>query len=184
MGTVQERDPERRLRFIVATCLLLLVAQAAIGVAVPAGLGWDFANFYDAGHRVAAGQVADLFDPESPIAGGAPQGSLAFWSTPISAAFYAPLSALSPEVALVVFKLQNSAALFAVLALLFALYRRLAGDSRLASLRFAALFAFVSLIYQPLWTIYRVGGQTTPTSALFRATCNHCVSWRPAWGYR
>jgi hypothetical protein len=148
-------------------CVALMLLQAGIGIAVPAGLGWDFANFYDAGRRLAAGQVADLYDPEGPIAGRAPQGRLAFWSAPISAALYVPMARLAPETALVAFKLENTLALFAALAVLYAFERRFAGPPGSdARARFAALFAGACLVYQPLWSIYRVGGQTTPSVLL------------------
>lgn len=161
-----DADPRLRARRLARLGVAALVAQALVGIAVPAGLGWDFANFYDAGRRVAAGQAADLFDPDSAIAGERPQGGLAFWSAPISAWLYAPLGPLAPETALVVFKLQNTLALFAALALLYAFSRRFESGDPAARGRFAALFAFACLLYQPLWTVYRVGGQTTPTVLL------------------
>lgn len=166
MTAIQEDDSERRLRRVVRMCGGLLLLQSVIGIAVPAGLGWDFANFYDAGRRVAAGQVEDLFDARREIAGQPPQGHLDFLSTPISAALYAPLSAFSPETALVVFKIENTLALFAALSILLVFYGRFAGNRPEARVRFTALFLFLALIFQPLWTVYRVGGQTTPTVLL------------------
>src|SRR5262249_59253704 len=59
--------------------------------------------------------------------------------------------------------IQNPLAYFAALLLLYVHPRRFAGDSPKAQSRFGALFAFLALIYQPFWTVYRVGGQTTPT---------------------
>lgn len=137
-----------------------------MGIVVPAGLGWDFANFYDAGRRVAAGQISDLYAPLSPIAGRAPQGTTGFFGTPISAVFYVPMSGLSPEAALVWFKIQNVAAFAAAFALLFAFYRRLTPAGDRAGWEFAALFTGACLIFQPFWTVFRVGGQTTPTVLL------------------
>jgi len=150
-------------RRLTIACLSLLFAGATVGIVVPAGLGWDFANFYDTGARVAAGQLQDIYDPFTPIRGRSPGGTLAFWGAPLSALFYAPLARLAPGTALVVFKIQNTLAYFVALLLLYLHTRRFAGDSLEAQSRFAALFAFLSLIYQPFWTIYRVGGQTTPT---------------------
>jgi hypothetical protein len=150
-------------RRLTVACLSLLLAGAVLGIVVPAGPGWDFANFYDTGARVVAGRLADIYDPSTPIRGQSPQGSMAFWGAPASAFFYAPMALLAPATALVVFKIQNTLAYFAALLLLYLHLRRFAGDSREAQVRFAALFAFLSLIYQPFWTIYRVGGQTTPT---------------------
>src|SRR5262249_27943151 len=144
-------------------CLILLLAGAVIGIAVPAGPGWDFANFYDTGARVAAGQLRDIYDPSTPIRGASPQGTMAFWGAPLSAIFYTPLGWLAPGTALILFKVQNTLAYFAALVLLYVHTRRFAGDSPEAQSRFGALFAFLALIYQPFWTVYRVGGQTTPT---------------------
>ncbi|MGQ0542225.1 MAG: glycosyltransferase family 87 protein [Blastocatellia bacterium] len=130
---------------------------------MPAGLGWDFANFYDTGRRAAAWQISDLYKPESLIAGEQPQGKLSFWSAPISAFLYAPLSLFSAEWALIFFKIQNALACFAALWLLYRNNRRFDESETTDNWRFAALFAVLVLIYQPFWTIYRVGGQTTPT---------------------
>lgn len=137
-----------------------------VGIAVPAGLGWDFANFYDAGRRVMAGQAADLYDPLSLIGGQAPQGRTGFFGAPISALFYVPLAPFSAEAALIVFKIQNVLAFVATFGVLFTFYRRFVPGTQLEQSRFTALFALLCLIYQPFWTIFRVGGQTTPTVLL------------------
>lgn len=150
----------RRLALLL---MLLMLGGALLGIIVPAGSGWDFANFYDTGGRVAAGQIEDLYNPESSVNGAQPQGTLRFWGTPISGWLYVPLSRLSPSSALTVFKVENTLALFGALILLYLHYRKLALDSWIEPWKFAAAFAFLSLIYQPFWTVYRVGGQTTPT---------------------
>ena len=137
-----------------------------VAVAVPAGLGWDFANFYDAGRRAAAGQIGDLYDPDSPIGGELPQGGLSYWSPPISAWFYAPLAGLEPRTALAVFKVQNVLAYVAAFFVLYSMNRRYAGESALEQWRFAALFVWLCLFFQPFWSVFRVGGQTTPTVLL------------------
>jgi Glycosyltransferase family 87 len=46
--------------------------------------------------------------------------------------------------------------------LLYFFNRRFVDDTSLRTGRFAAAFAFLSLIYQPIWTAFRTGGQTTP----------------------
>jgi hypothetical protein len=144
----------------------LIVAGCLVGIAVPAGLGWDFANFYDAGRRIAAGQVGDLYAPASSIAGQPPQGSTGFFGAPLSALFYVPLAAFSARTALVLFKIQNALAFAAIFILLLRFYRPFLSGPPLEHFRFTALFAFLFLIYQPFWTIFRVGGQTTPTVLL------------------
>jgi len=151
---------------LLVLSLLLIAGGCVVGIAVPAGLGWDFANFYDAGRRVAAGQIADLYNPLSLIDGQLPQGRTGFYGTPLSAIFYVPISGFSAETALVLFKIQNVIAFAAAFGILFAFVRRFVPDSDLEQVRFAALFAFLCLIYQPFWTIFRVGGQTTPTVLL------------------
>ncbi|MFI5321311.1 MAG: glycosyltransferase 87 family protein [Myxococcota bacterium] len=157
---------EAHARSLARTATLLLAFACLLGIALPAGLGWDFANFYDTGRRVAAGQLADIFDASTPIAGVAPSTKLDFYGAPISAFLYAPLAALPPLAALVAFKLAGTAALWAALWLLYREGRaRLAGDSA-AVARHAARFAVAALLFQPLWTIYRVGGQTTPFAFL------------------
>lgn len=146
-----------------------MAVGSLLGIVVPAGIGWDFANFYDAGRRVAAGQAHDLYDPATAIGGASPQGSMRFWGTPLSAAFYVPLSWFPAGTALVLFKIQNVLAFAVAFAVLFAFHRRFASDRAIGQLRFAAVFAWLCLIYQPFWTVFRVGGQTTPTVFLLLA---------------
>jgi len=146
--------------------IALTAVGCVVGVAVPAGLGWDFANFYDAGRRVAAGQIADLYNPLSAIDGQPPQGRTGFFGTPISALLYVPLAAFSAETALVLFKIQNVLAYAVTFGVLLTFYRRVVPGARQEQAQFAALFAFLCLIYQPFWTVFRVGGQTTATVLL------------------
>ena len=162
-GSSDEAKFYRRWTWV---CISLTVVGCTVGIAVPAGLGWDFANFSDAGRRVAAGQFADLYSPLSPIAGQPPQGSTGFFGAPLSAIFYVPLAAFSARTALVLFKIQNALAFAAIFILLLRFYRRFVSGAPLDHARFTALFAFLFLIYQPFWTIFRVGGQTTPTVLL------------------
>lgn len=153
----------KKYQGLTAVFLFLILAGCLVGIIVPAGPGWDFANFYDTGQRVASGQINDLYKPESLIGGEQPQGNLRFWGAPISALLYAPLSYFSPLKALIIFKIQNTLAFFAALLLLYLHNRKFVETTPMALWRFAATFAFVCLIYQPFWTIYRTGGQTTPT---------------------
>jgi hypothetical protein len=150
-----------RARIGLAVGLAAIALQCLYGLVSP-GLGWDFVNFYDAGHKLAVGQLADLYDPHAPIAGQPPQGEQPFRGAPISAWLYAPLARLSPAAALVAFKLQSAVALCAALWLLWRVTRGFAGPEREAQLRFAALFALAAAAFQPFWTVFHVGGQTTP----------------------
>jgi hypothetical protein len=147
----------------------LLLVGCVAGVLIPAGLGWDFANFYDAGRRISAGQVDELYEPTNPIAGQPPQGTLGFYGTPISALLYIPMARLSPGAALIAFKIENVVALFAAFALLFTFSRVFLPAESHARDTFAALFTGLCLIFQPFWTVFRVGGQTTPTVFLLLA---------------
>ncbi len=166
-------DTHVKYRQLTLLILLLILAGSVVGIMVPAGSGWDFGNFYDTGRRVVAGQIQDIYHAERLIGGEPPHGKMRFWGTPISAWLYAPLGYLSPPWALIAFKIQNTLAYFIALGLLYFHNRRFVGNPysptfdkiqyELAQARFAAIFAFLSLIYQPFWTVYRVGGQTTPT---------------------
>src|SRR5437867_12908634 len=117
-----------RLRSDHISILLAVVLGAGVtaGIAIPAGTGWDFANFYDAGHKAAAGQIRDLYDPEAVIAGRPAEAQLPYWGTPLSAYLLAPLAWMPPSTALVVFKIENTAALLLGLWLLFRYNRRFA----------------------------------------------------------
>lgn len=156
----------RWARRLAVLFVILIVLGTTIGIMVPAGPGWDFANFYDTGRRVIAWQIGDLYDPESWISGQPPQGNMLFMGSPISALFYAPLGLLSPAWALIAFKIQNTLCYFVALGLLYLHLRRHAGRSAAEQWQYLALFTGLSLLYQPFWTIYRVGGQTTPTVLL------------------
>lgn len=160
--TPMTADSATRHRLLLRLLLGAILVGALAALVVPAGLGWDFANFYDTGRRVAAGQLQDIYNPTSLIAGVDPQGKMAFWGAPISAWFYVPLSFLPPSVALFTFKLIAVLATAAALVLLYRLTRRWVEDSPGRQVRYALVFATLVLIFQPFWTIYRVGGQTTP----------------------
>jgi hypothetical protein len=171
-----------RYRRWTRACGALIVAMSLVGILVPAGLGWDFANFYDAGRRVAAGESANLYQPHSLIAGQPPQGTTGFYGTPISALFYLPISGARPTVALVLFKVANVAAFFATFVLLFRFYAPFAGSAPEARWAFAAWLSLLCLLYQPFWTVFRVGGQTTPFVLLAAAVALRCHVRGQFWG--
>ncbi len=141
----------------------LMISGCVIGIILPAGIRWDFAVFYDAGRRALAGDFGNLFHPDAPIAGQAPQGGLAFWAAPLSAFLYAPMALLNPLAAMVAFKIQNTAAYLLGLFLLYRHLHPIAAEDETTAGRFAATFAGMALLFQPFWTVFRVGGQTTPT---------------------
>jgi hypothetical protein len=176
------RDRERIYRRWFALSLILIGIGCAVGIAVPAGLGWDFANFYDAGRRVASGQAADLYSPRRLIASQPPQGSTGFFGAPLSALFYVPLAGFDARTALVLFKIQNVLAYAVTFAVVFNFCRAFVSGGRLAQSRFAAQFAFFCLLFQPFWTIFRVGGQTTPTVLMLLAIGLVLHTRRRFWG--
>ncbi len=154
-------------RRLTAAALLFIVIGCIAGVMVPAGLQWDFANFYDAGRIVDAGQQASLLQKDkSTIAGITPLGNLDFWGTPLSAWLYVPLGRLQPETALILFKIENVLAYGAALLVLFFHLREFVPRDNAVYWRMAAIFSIAALLYQPFWTVFRVGGQTTATVLL------------------
>ena len=90
---------------------LVLAAGIVAGIVVPAGPGWDFANFYDAGHKILAGQIAGPIHPAALIEGRAPEGHLAYYGTPVSALLFAPLAWVPPSGGDGVFKSQGAIAI-------------------------------------------------------------------------
>ena len=153
---------ERACNRISLAAAVLLAAGILAGIVVPAGPGWDFGNFYDAGHKILAGQIQDLYNPNVPIEGRAPQGQLAYYGAPITAALFAAIAWMTPGQAMAVFKVLDTAVLLIGLWLL---YRQNAPIARKTGMRVAqyrAAFLVAMVLFQPFWTIYRVGGQTTP----------------------
>jgi hypothetical protein len=160
--TVASEAHAQGLRRLALFFIGVMVAGSVVGAAVPAGLGWDFANFYDAGRRLLAHQVNDLYHPTRTIAGAPPQGVLGFFGAPLSAVLYVPIAVLPPEAALAAFKLSNIAAFFVTFLLLFRMNRRLETYRPQGDARFLAVFTGLCLLFQPFWTVFRVGGQATP----------------------
>ncbi len=152
----------RTLNLLVFAELFMILAFAIVAIASGSGFHWDFANFYDAGSKALVGQYKDLYDPNTMIAGQDPQGGLTFVSPPISSFLYAPMALFDPYSAFVIFKLQSLIATFVALFLLYRSAIQLCNFDHLSKLRFTVLFLSVTIAFQPLWTIYIVGGQTTP----------------------
>lgn len=151
-------------RWLLAAALAGIALGCLVVVFVPAGLGWDFANYYDAGHKALVGETANLYDDKALIDGEPPLGEMLFMSAPISSYFYTGLALFEPSTALVLFKIQNAVALLLAIGILFFHFRPLtpAADR----MTFAALFFTAALLFQPFWTVFRVGGQVTPTIML------------------
>lgn len=148
---------------MIALTLVIIV----VGLLTPWGLGLDFANFYDAGHKALIGQIDDLYDPTALIDGQEPLGNMSFFSAPLTSYLYAPMAVLPPHSALFLFKLTGTLAALAGLLLLYRQLQPATGETRHERLAFFAIFSGAVLLFQPFWTIYRVGGQTTPFVFLF-----------------
>ena len=130
-------------------------AGCAVGIIVPAGLGWDFANFYDAGRRILAGQVSDLYSPLNGwIDGQSPLSIQGFWGVPSSAFLYVPFALVSPAVGLVLFKIQTAIFSLAALILLDRHCQQFTQETAANAGLYAAVFALMALAYQPLWTAF------------------------------
>lgn len=158
---------EKTLQTIGWAMITLTMAIIVVGLVTPWGLGLDFANFYDAGHKALVGQIADLYNQSVAIDGQEPLGNMSFFSAPLTSYFFAPMAMLPPRTALFLFKLAGTAATVTGLLLL---YRQLApqvGEARHARAAYFAIFAGAVLLFQPFWTVYRVGGQSTPFVFLF-----------------
>lgn len=148
-------------------CLLIILAATIYGILDLRGLGLDFANFYDAGRKAASGEFQSLYDPFALIKGEKPFGHMLYFSAPMASYFFAPLAWLPPVQAAYMFMTIGAACIFLGLALL---YRRLSnGTDQAAEDRgaFFALFCFSAMLFQPFWTVFQVGGQTTPVIFLF-----------------
>ena len=89
-----------------------------------------------------------------------------FYGVPLSGFFFVPLAWFSPETASRLFKLQGFLALAISLGVLYWHARQFVTPTEAQRWNFAAWFATLAVAYQPFWTIYRVGGQTTPTVVL------------------
>jgi hypothetical protein len=141
-----------------AACALIAVISI-YGILRPWGIGLDFANFYDAGSKAALGEFAGLYDSQAMIGGKPPLSNMAFFSAPITSYLYVPMAKLPPYQATLLFKLVGTAAMWIGLALL---YRQSAVIAAAGDAGRFGLFAVAALLFQPFWTIYRVGGQTSP----------------------
>lgn len=151
----------RVLAWLLGTGLILVALWASFQ---GWGLRWDFANFYDAGHRALVGQAGDLYEATRPIAGQPPLGVMRFWGAPLVAGLYAPLALFEPETALLLFKLQNVAMLVIGLALLVRWHLVVRdGVARRVDPRDLVGFLVLVAVFQPFWTVFVVGGQTMPT---------------------
>jgi Glycosyltransferase family 87 len=137
----------------------LIGAIVIYGLLKPWGIGLDFANFYDAGSKAALGEFTGLYDSHALIGGKPPLSNMAFFSAPITSYLYAPMAMLPPHAALVLFKLVGTASMVVGLVLL---YRQSAETATMGDAGLFGLFAVAAFLFQPFWTIYRVGGQTTP----------------------
>lgn len=152
--------PNRRLisPFASWASMAAILALCLWGLMTPWGLGLDFANFYDIGHKVRLGEYATLYERMAQIGGEKPLGNMKYMSPPITGWFFTPLSLMTPHVATFWLKLAGVLSALGGLVLLYRQVRPLADRPE----EFFALFWIAAALWQPLWTFMRVGGQTTP----------------------
>ncbi|MFQ5621761.1 MAG: glycosyltransferase family 87 protein [Paracoccaceae bacterium] len=157
------RFEDKHFRWIgyLSIGLVLLFCGAAFFL-LNRGMYWDFANYYDAGQKVLAGQFNDLYDPFAKIDGQPPLSNMSFLSAPLTSVLYAPLALLEPASALVAFKVQSAVCYLVGLSILYFHLRRFVSGAPSSMARFFACFWTAALVFQPFWTVYVVGGQVTP----------------------
>lgn len=143
-------------------CIALMVLLGLEGVFEPRRLAFDFANFYDAGHKALVGEHGTLYDEFAQIDGQDPFGNMLYFGVPISSLFFAPLAFFEPATAAILFKLFNLICIFSGLLLLYRRFYPYAADTDGGKDLFFALFCIGALLFQPFWTVFHVGGQTTP----------------------
>lgn len=152
----------RTIRIAGWVAIAIILAATVHGILVHRGLGLDFANFYDAGRKARAGEFGGLYDPFATIAGEPPFSNMTFFSLPLTSYFYWPLAWMGPAKAATVFKIFSAVSVFAGLGLLYRHYQPFVRqDDRERALYFA-LFWIAAMFFQPFWSVFQIGGQTTP----------------------
>ena len=162
---------------LLALVLILLLVRTSMAVASPAGLKWDFINFYNTGARVFHGESENIYKPRTQVAGHQPHGypdtKMHYVGLPISTVVLAPFGALEPRPALVAFK---AACALSFAAGIFLLIHGVAGRTSprwRSPLGGAVLAAFVLLFAAPLWFVFNAGGQATAFAFLLLAWFAH-----------
>jgi len=155
-------DRTRIAQYFGLAFVVLIVAGSLAGILIERGMRLDFANFYDAGQKALAGQFSVLYDPFAEILGELPLGNMTFFSLPLTSFLYTPFARFEPQTALILFKIQSTIFTWAGLLILFFHLRKFSGTGQQEQAMYFALFAGAALLFQPFWTVYRVGGQTTP----------------------
>ncbi|HWQ02855.1 MAG TPA: glycosyltransferase family 87 protein [Candidatus Nitrosotenuis sp.] len=148
---------------LLIVLLALLGFRAYRSALSDAGLNWDFANFYNTGARVFYGETENIYRYDAPIRGQKPEldNRAEYVSFPISAYTFAPLGAMQPRTALMVFKV------FCLLCYALGywlLYRHFAQRAERGN-RFdvhPAVYLLLILLYEPAWRVFTIGGQSTP----------------------
>lgn len=143
-------------------CLSIILAATIYGILDLRGLGLDFANFYDAGRKAVYGEFQSLYDPFAPINGEKPFGHMLYFGAPVTSYIFAPLGMLPPVQAAHSFMTIGAACIFLGLRLQYMRILQCVEQSAEQRATFFALFCFTAMLFQPFWTVYQVGGQTTP----------------------
>lgn len=163
-------DVRARHRYFHIALLALIAARLVISVASGTGYYWDFVNFYNTGSRMYHGEGVDLYHVAAPIAGRPPMGSSRFEYVgfPLSAYVFAPLGALAPRPALLAFKAACAACFALGLVVLFRHFRLFLGDGWQPDQDLSWCLLLI-LLFEPLWSVFVIGGQATPLVFLLLA---------------
>ena len=189
--------------YVTAGIGLLLAVRAIVSVLSPAGIEWDYAQYYLAGNRAVEGRMHELYllsrstmeawernsgigtrdDVVELETTGSPDelissGRMGYIGFPLTAFAWAPFGALSKRAGLVVFKLGCALSLALALFLLFPAFRNTARTGHLA----LPLFLGIALLYGPFWFSFATGGQATPLGFLllvlfYRLLVQNRVGW-------
>ncbi len=153
---------QKHARLIGWGSIALLFVYSIEAILKPRRLLLDFANFYDAGHKALLGEFGSLYNEFALIGGQDPFGHMLYFGTPISSLLFAPLALLEPETAAIVFKSFNLVLIVSSLLLLYRHFLPFTDDQNGSNGLFFGLFCVAALLFLPFWTVFYVGGQTTP----------------------
>ncbi|PWE32942.1 hypothetical protein DDZ14_07575 [Maritimibacter sp. 55A14] len=150
------------LRAFGCLCMMAILGATIYAILDHRGLGLDFANFYDAGRKAWHGELNTLYDPMASIDGQPPFGNMLFFSAPVSSYLFAPFGILEPIPAALSFMTLGAVCMFCGLGLLYYRNRPPHWETPYKKAEFFALFFAAAMMFQPFWTVFQVGGQTTP----------------------
>lgn len=166
-SNAHREDGSVKNRVIEGVLITVVSARALMKVTSSAGVSWDFVNFYNAGRRIAAGQLNELYAAPLSV-GGEPvagTGLLQYVGFPISAVVFAPLGALPVRWALLTLKTACAACFALGLTIIYKHCRDHVGGIW-RSKGSLAIYLILILFFEPFWFVFSIGGQATPAAFL------------------